>query len=346
MLKEGGTTNDNLKQALRKGVGINDFSKKIKDSYHTKITKKLTDSERSKEKSDKTKYENLLDALIEIEKKTQLTDKQKKDKKDLEKKIYIIEKKLNPTSKYTETDIENIVIELNKYLKNMIEQYKTRILFRADENFGNEKCSVIDFFTGTKDVSKISNSYTKNKKNDENKSITFIQIYMMMYEAYREYYKTYSIETIIKSFSKDTIKKDNETKMSILNGLGLYSVIVYNKIKQVRDTIKGILLHSSPDFEKAKTMLTKVQTLINSSPDEAKKNKLLKIKKNIEEQINKLAENKKNNRGQNRKNTYGNKKPFNKGNDNKKPWEKKNKFGEKKPFEKKEYSKYSKYNND
>ena len=158
-----------------------------------------------------------------------------------------------------------------------------------------------------------------------------------MYEAYKEYYKKYSIETIIKSFSKDTIKKDNETKMSILNGLGLYSVIVYNKIKQVRDRIKSILQQSNPDFEKAKTMLIKVQTLINSSPDEEKKEKLLKIKKNIEEQINKLAENKKNNRGQNRKNTSGNTKPWEKDKgENKKPWEKKpwekdkDKFGEKK----------------
>ena len=155
-----------------------------------------------------------------------------------------------------------------------------------------------------------------------------------MYEAYRDYYTKYSIETIIKSFSKDTIKKDNQTKLCILNGLGLYSVIVYNKIKQVRDIIKSILQQSNPDFEKAKTMLIKVQTLINSSPDEEKKEKLLKIKKNIEEQINKLAENKKNNRGQNRKNTYGNTKPWEKDKgENKKPWEK-NKFGEKKPWEK------------
>lgn len=157
-----------------------------------------------------------------------------------------------------------------------------------------------------------------------------------MYEAYRDYYTKYSIETIIKSFSKDTIKKDNQTKLNILNGLGLYSAIVYNKIKQVRDRIKTILQQSNPDFEKAKGMLLKVQTLINSSPDEEKKEKLLKMKKNIEEQMNKLAENKKNNRGQNRKNTYGNKKSFNKGNDNKKPWEKKP--WEKKPWEKKSYN--------
>ena len=167
-------------------------------------------------------------------------------------------------------------------------------------------------------------------------------MYIMMYEAYKEYYDKYSIETVIKSFTTDTIKSDNETKLCILNGLGLYSVLVYNQIKKVRDIIKTILQQSNPDFEKAKGMLLKVQTLINSSPDEEKKEKLLKMKKNIEEQMNKLAENKKNNRGQNRKNTYGNKKPFNKGNE--KPWEKKNKFGDKKPWEKKEYSKYN--NND
>lgn len=220
-----------------------------------------------------------------------------------------------------------------------MEQYKTRILFRADESFGTDKRSIIDFFTGIQDTVKMSESYTRNKKNDEIKSITYIQIYMMMYDAYKEYYKSYSIETIIKSFTKDTIKSDNETKLCILNGLGLYSVIVYNQIKKVRDIIKGILLQSSPDFEKAKTMLTKVQTLINSATDEEKKDKLLKIKKNLENEIEKLTNNKKNNRGQNRKNTYGNKKQFNKKNE--KPWEKKNKFGDKKPFEKKEYSKYN-----
>ena len=266
--------------------------------------------------------------------KAELTEEENTEITVLEKKISDLKTKINPSERYTDDEIEKVVIELNKYLKNMIEQYKTRILFRAEESFGNQKCSVIDFFTGTKDISTISSSYTKNKKNDEIKSITYIQMYMMMYEAYIEYYKKYSIETIIKSFSKDTIKKDNQTKLNILNGLGLYSVIVYNKIKQVRDRIKSILQQSNPDFEKAMGMLIKVQTLINSSPDEVKKEKLLKMKKNIEEQINKFAENKKNNRGQNRKNTYGNKKPWEKDkSENKKPWEK-DKFGEKKPWEK------------
>ena len=145
-----------------------------------------------------------------------------------------------------------------------------------------------------------------------------------MYEAYKSYYKTYSIETIIKSFSKDTVKKDNQTKICILNGLGLYSVIVYIKIKQVIDKIKFILQQTNPDFEKAQTMLLKVQTLINSSLDEEKKEKLLKMKKNIEEQMNKLTENNKNknknNHRKNRKNT--NMKYLDKKKDNKnKSWE-------------------------
>ena len=240
--------------------------------------------------------------------------------------------------------MEKFINLLNNILKSKIEQYKYRIYKCGEESFNTLDKTVKDFFTGTQDKIKTKNDY-RNRKNNEKKDITFIQMYIMMYEAYKEYYDKYSIETVIKSFTTDTIKSDNETKLCILNGLGLYSAIVYNKIKQVRDIIKGILQQSNPDFEKAKTMLIKVQTLINSSPDEEKKEKLLKIKKNIEEQINKLAENKKNNRGQNRKNTYGNTKPWEKDKgENKKPWEKdkgenkkpweKNKFGEKKPWEK------------
>ncbi len=235
----------------------------------------------------------------------------------------------------TKNEIESIVSELNTKLQSRIEQYQYRILKCGEESFTKSEKIIKDFFTGTLD--RVTGDQYKNIKNNEKKSLYFIQIYIMMYEAYKEYYKKYSIETIIKSFSKDTIKKDNQTKLNILNGLGLYSVIVYNKIKQVRDIIKSILQQSNPDFEKAKGMLIKVQTLLNSSPDEEKKEKLLKMKKNIEEQINKLAENKKNNRGQNRKNTSGNTKPWEKDkSENKKPWEKKpwekdkDKFGEKK----------------
>jgi hypothetical protein len=156
---------------------------------------------------------------------------------------------------------------------------------------------------------------------------------MMMYEAYKEYYKTYSIETIIKSFTKDTIKTDYDLKMQILNGLGLYSVIIYRQLKIVREIIKNTLQQSNPDFEKAKTMLAKVQTLINSTADEAKKEKFLKIKKNLENEIEKLTDN----RGQNSKDKNGNKKPWEKNKfGEKKPWEK-NKFGNKKPWEKNKF---------
>jgi hypothetical protein len=233
-------------------------------------------------------------------------------------------------------DLEKFIKILNDKLKSKIEQYNYRIYKCGEESFNTLTKTVKDFFTGSQDKSRTKNEY-RNRKNNEKKDITFIQMYMMMYEAYKEYYDKYSIETVIRSFTTDTIKSDNETKLNILNGLGLYSAIVYNKIKQVRDKIKTILQQSNPDFEKAKGMLLKVQTLINSSPDEEKKEKLLKMKKNIEEQMNKLAENKKNNRGQNRKNTSGNTKPWEKDkSENKKPWEKKpwekdkDKFGEKK----------------
>ncbi len=334
--------NKNLREQLRKS-DMNEFLKKLKEAYKSKKEKNLSDSQKQSLRSEIRKLDSdIIDLTKELQNQSLLKDEKTKKENLIKVKQRDRDLKhlrLYPETKYTDSDIEKIVIELNKYLKNLMEQYKTRILFRADESFGTDKRSIIDFFTGIQDTVKMSESYTRNKKNDEIKSITYIQIYMMMYEAYKEYYKSYSIETIIKSFTKDTIKSDNETKLCILNGLGLYSVIVYNQIKKVRDIIKTILQQSSPDFEKAKTMLTKVQTLINSATDEEKKDKLLKIKKNLENEIEKLTNNKKNNRGQNRKNTYGNKKQFNKKNE--KPWEKKNKFGDKKPFEKKEYSKYN-----
>jgi hypothetical protein len=331
LLKNPDSRYNSLREALKKSI-MDKFLEQLRIAYKAKQESELTQTKKEELRKEKKNLDKDIQDLTTGLKNKLLTEQGKKDKqkeiKEKEKRSKKIQIILNPETKYTDSDIEKIVIELNKYLKNLMEQYKTRILFRADESFGNEKCSVIDFFTGIQDTVKISGPYTRNKKNDEIKSITYIQIYMMMYEAYKEYYKSYSIETIIKSFTKDTIKSDNETKMCILNGLGLYSVIVYNQIKKVRDIIKGILLQSNPDFEKAKTMLSKVQTLINSATDEEKKDKLLKIKKNLENEIEKLTNNKKNNRGQNRKNTYGNKKQFNKRNE--KPWEKKNKFGDKK----------------
>ena len=336
-LKNSDSKYNELRKLL-KDSNMNDFLKRLKDAYADKKKGNLTQVQKDNLRSEISTCDTKITSLKrELEQSGLIVENIKDIETQLEEQRKIRDSKylkLNPSSKYSEADIENIVINLNEYLKGLIEQYKTRILYRAEESFGNEKCSVIDFFTGIQDMAKIQGSYKRNKKNDEKKSITYIQIYMMMYEAYKEYYKTYSIETIIKSFTKDTIKTDYDLKMRILNGLGLYSVIIYKKLKIVKEMIKTILQQSNPDFEKAKTMLTKVQTLINSTADEAKKEKLLKMKKNIENEIEKLTDNKKNNRGQNRKNTYGNTKPWEKDkSENKKPWEK-DKFGEKKPWEK------------
>ena len=232
--------------------------------------------------------------------------------------------------------MESIVSILNNKLKSKIEeQYKKRIMICGKESFDKEIREVNDFFTGTTHKKKISGEqYHPQKKNDENKSIYFIQMYFMMYEAYTEYYKTYTIETIIKSFTKDTIKTDYDLKMRILNGLGVYSVIIYNQLKIVREIIKGKLLQLNPDFEKAKAMLTKVQTLINSTTDEAKKEKFLKIRKNLVNEIEKFTENKKNNRSQEHQH---HKKPYNKSYGDTKPYNKP--YGDTKPYVDKKYKK-------
>jgi hypothetical protein len=303
----------------------------IKNSGHSLNSLTSLSKQESGQTAKQTRIRELEDKITKLKAETPKPP-------DYDKKLLDFEnekKQIEIAYKYSvlKKDLEQFINLLNNILKSEIEQYKYRIYKCGEESFNTLDKTVKDFFTGTQDKIKTKNDY-RNRKNNDKKDITFIQMYIMMYEAYKEYYDKYSIETVIKSFTTDTIKSDNETKLCILNGLGLYSVLVYNKIKQVRDIIKGILQQSNPNFEKAKTMLIKVQTLINSSPDEEKKEKLLKIKKNIEEQINKLAENKKNNRGQNRKNTSGNTKPWEKDKgENKKPWEK-NKFGEKKPWEK------------
>lgn len=358
LLKNQDSKYASLREALKKGV-IDKFLENLRPAYRKKKEDDLTQSKREALKNEKKKLEDDVKTLTQ-KLKTDPTSLSPKDKKDInkdiaekEKRIKVINSISNPDTKYSDSDFENIVIYLNEYLKGIIEKYKTRILYRAEESFGNEKCSIIDFFTGTQDMVKISGSYTRNKKNDEKKSITYIQIYMMMYEAYKEYYKTYSIETIIKSFTKDTIKTDYDLKMRILNGLGLYLVIIYKQLKIVRERIKNILQQSNPDFEKAKGMLLKVQTLINSSPDEEKKEKLLKMKKNIEEQINKLSENSGHEKQYKNRGDFGEKKGFDK---NSKPYNKpygdkkyKNQgdFGEKKPYNKPYVNKrYTKsYNN-
>jgi flagellar hook-associated protein FlgK len=58
--------------------------------------------------------------LIESEKKHKLNSVQIQKKKELEEKISDINQKLNPASKYTDDEIEKVVIALNLYLKNII----------------------------------------------------------------------------------------------------------------------------------------------------------------------------------------------------------------------------------
>jgi len=371
-----------VKTECKKG-NFSDFISKLQETYNSEIRtglglsngwggSQIIRTEEDKIKKNK-RIDELEEEIKELEDKAKggvkLDDKEQKKMKDKKTEIENIRKIL----KYSvlKKEIELIVSTLNNKLKSKIEEgkYEKRIMKCGQESFDKEKREVNDFFTGTTHKVSISgDTYKKQKRNDENKSIYFIQMYFMMYEAYTEYYRTYSIETIIKSFSKDTIKTDYDLKMRILNGLGVYSVIIYKKLKEVREIIKGILLQTNPDFEKAKTMLTKVQTLINSTTDEAKKEKFLKIRKNLVNEIEKFTENKKNNRGQEHqhhknkgnfkekkgfdKNSnpynkpYGDKKPYNKPYGDKpygdKPFGDKKQYGDK-PYGDKKYSK--KYNN-
>ena len=246
--------------------------------------------------------------------------------------------------RYTKAQIQKVVQELNLYLKDMIERkYPKRILKCGEESFGTMTRTVLDFFTNMIDKITIRNEgiYDKLKKNDESKSIYFIQMYYMMYETYLDYYRTYTIEKISKSFTKNTLASDNQLKLRILNGLGVYSVIIYRKLKEVLDKIKEMLLMISPDFGKAMDMLSKVQTLLNSSANEAKKEKLLKIKKDILNEIAKLTNNKKTNQKQNGRDKFD---KFGNGRDK---FDKFDKFGNRKPFnkfgEKKKFDKFERY---
>jgi len=264
--------------------------------------------------------------------------------------------------KYTKAQIQKVVQELNLYLKNMIEsEYPKRILKCGEESFGTMTRTVLDFFTNMTDKIIIKEgTYDKLKKNDESKSIYFIQMYYMMYETYLDYYRTYTIEKISKSFTKNTLASDNQLKLRILNGLGVYSVIIYRKLKEVLDKIKEMLLMVSPDFGKAMDMLSKVQTLLNSGANEAKKEKLLKIKKDILNEIAKLTNNKKTNQKQNGRDKFGNgRNKFDKFGNGRDKFDKFDKFGNgrdkfdkfenRKPFnkfgEKKKFERYKKQEN-
>lgn len=325
---------------IRSHIGLKNSPYRNSNNSNTSFAQ--TETQKIKKKNTLDNLEQTI-AVDENKLSSESTTLTEAEKRELNQKITTNKKRvedIRTALKYsiTKNEIESIVSELNTKLQSRIEQYQYRILKCGEESFTKSEKIVKDFFTGTLD--RATGDQYKNIKNNEKKSLYFIQIYIMMYEAYKEYYKKYSIETIIKSFSKDTIKKDNETKMSILNGLGLYSVLIYNKIKQVRDTLKSTLQQTNPDFEKAKTMLLKVQTLINSSPDEEKKKKLLKMKKNIEEQINKLPENRGQEQQYKNRGDFGEKKGFDKSSKpyNKPYGDKKYKnqgdFGEKKGFDK------------
>ena len=340
-----------LRDTLKTGK-IDDFIKKLEESFKTKQKKHIKELswlERDQKIKEKKEIQSKIEE-IEAKIKTEPNDKKNGFRKELDKKqkeLQIINNQLGIQNnlKYTTADIQKVVQRLNIFLKNMIEnQYPKRILKCGEESFGTMTRTVIDFFTNMTDKIIIKEGpYDKLKKNDESKSIYFIQMYYMMYETYLDYYRNYTIEKISKSFTKNTLESDNKLKLRILNGLGVYSVIIYRKLKEVLDKIKEMLLMVSPDFGKAMGMLTKVQTLINSNTNEAKKEKLLKIKKDILNEIAKLTNNKKTNQKQNGRDNFRNgrngKEKFNRY-DNRKPF---NKFGEKKKFDK--FERYKKQEN-
>lgn len=331
-IKESSDVNKSLKEGK-----IDDFVRKFQTSFR----KKIQNSAMAKEDLRKEKgviNEKISDLRSKkrhaINKKDDqfIIDKLTEEIKNAEEKLKIISFKTGESLKYTEYDIRKVVEDLNSVLKARIEKYPKRIEKCGDESFGKETRVVVDFFTGMTDkilVNKEQTEYKRIKKNDDKKSIEYIQMYCMMFDTYQAYYKTYKIEKIIKSFTVNTLQRDYILKMRILNGLGLYSVIIYRRLLIVREIIKGILLQSNPDFEKAKAMLTKVQTLINSTTDEAKKEKFLKIRKNLVNEIEKFTENKKNNRGQEHQH---HKKPYNKSYGDTKPYNKS--YGDTKPYNK------------
>jgi hypothetical protein len=324
-----------LRDTLKTGK-IDDFVTKLEESFKTKQKGKIIELQYwqiVEKKKEKSEIESQIKDIEEKKKTESNYNKKKEFQKELDKKkkeLQIINIQLGSqiNLRYTKVDIQKVVQQLNLFLKKMIEDiYPKRILKCGEESFGTMTRTVLDFFTNMTDKITIKNegTYDKLKKNDESKSIYFIQMYYMMYETYLDYYRTYTIEKISKSFTKNTFASDNQLKLRILNGLGVYSVIIYRKLKEVLDKIKEMLLMVSPDFGKAMDMLTKVQTLLNSSANEAKKEKLLKIKKDILNEIAKLTENKKTNQKQHQE--YN--KPF-----GDKKYKNQRDFGEKKGFDK------------
>ena len=91
-------------------------------------------------------------------------------------------------------------------------------------------------------------------------------------------------------------------------------------------------------------MLTKVQNMINSTTDEVKKEKLLKIRKNLVNEIEKFTKNKQNFKNNQHKNSDSSKRPWENKQHEKKSFDK-NSDSFKKPWEKKPYNKYKKSNN-
>lgn len=351
-----------LRDTLKTGK-IDDFITKLEESFKTKQKKhipQLSYSNRITLENEKERIINEINKL-NLNKNSESNNKKKKEIENQLKlkhtRLQIIKNQLGigDNLRYTKAQIQKVVQELNLFLKDIIERkYPKRILKCGEESFGTMTRTVLDFFTNMTDKITIKESpYDKLKKNDESKSIYFIQMYYMMYETYLDYYRTYTIEKISKSFTKNTLASDNQLKLRILNGLGVYSVIIYRKLKEVLDKIKEMLLMVSPDFGKAMDMLSKVQTLLNSSANEAKKEKLLKIKKDILNEIAKLTNNKKTNQKQNGRDKFGNGRnkfdKFDKFGNGRDKFDKFNKFENRKPFnkfgDKKKFERYKKQEN-
>ena len=344
-IKESSDVNKSLKEGK-----IDDFVRKFQASFRKKIETSASGKEDLK-KEKKEISEKITDLKHKkrdaINKQDQSKiDKLTKEIKNAEKEQTNISFKTGENLRYTEYDIRKVVEDLNSVLKDRISEYPKRIEKCGDESFGKETRVVVDFFTGMTDkiLVKEQTEYKRIKKNDDKKTIEYIQMYCMMYDTYQAYYKIYKLEKIIKSFTVNTLQRDYALKMRILNGLGVYSVIIYRRLLIVREIINGILLQSHPDYEKSKTMLTKVQNMINSTTDEVKKEKLLKIRKNLVNEIEKFTKNKQNFKNNQHKNSDSSKRPWENKQHEKKSFDK-NSDSFKKPWEKKPYNKYKKSNN-
>ena len=150
-----------------------------------------------------------------------------------DKKEELCLKKRDPDSlSNTEKTLKKKLEEFLKLLSNGSKRPESgiyKLLDQAYNNFGKNNWEIIDLYTGLDQyVSMRSISKIEGDKEDENN----LRMFYMIYYGYESYYRSYSLEKIIKPYYGIELLKDG---LRIVKGIGVYLTVLLDLLKRLEE---------------------------------------------------------------------------------------------------------------